>query len=359
MRHQPHPLSGVEQHRHIMNSICTWHTIGRPSLVTLLSLAALLWAAGCSKPTAPDPTVLAKVGKTEIREEDFLRELAWRREHRRPAIDRAELLEEMILQEALLQRARRSGLDADPEVQREINKLLVNALLDRTTVAPRKAVTVTAEEIKVAYESNLETYSRPAKARLALLHLRVSPKASEAKRSEIRARLEEARQRALTEPAPRGRGAAAQGFGPLSVDYSDDQASRYRGGDVGWFDVGQGAVSRWPREVTDVGFALDKDAISQVLEAEGGFYLVMKTDWREAAITPLEQVQAVLRQSILVQKRKDVGMAFRQGVLAETGVTVNKERLAALDLPSSDAALAQNQAAPSGLPDLEKTTGNP
>ena len=34
--------------------------------------------------------------------------------------------------------------------------------------------------------------------------------------------------------------AKAPGFGPLAIAYSEDQATRYKGGDVGWVEAARG-----------------------------------------------------------------------------------------------------------------------
>ena len=46
--------------------------------IALLGAAGLIALAGCAKPQAPDPTILATVGDRVIRVEDVQREIAWR-----------------------------------------------------------------------------------------------------------------------------------------------------------------------------------------------------------------------------------------------------------------------------------------
>lgn len=313
----------------------------------LLGFAGLLAFTGCRQ--AQSPEVLARVGETVITTDDVRAEIDRRRRANRPVPAKEDLLQEMIDYQALLHRARHMGLPEDPEVKRELNNLLVGKLLERELAPRRDAVDVTDQEIKAEYEQNREKYGRPAKIRLALLYLECSAKSSEAKRAETRARLEEARRQVLTNPPSGGRGAAAGGFGALAIECSDDQASRFRGGDIGWLEPG--ASYRWPHEVLEAGFALEKNQVSAVLELEAGMYLVMKTDSREAAITPLEQVEAGLRQRVLVRKQRALDEAFRKESVQQARTIIYREVLAAFQPPPSTGAVAQaRNAVPSPWP---------
>src|SRR5215212_531583 len=88
-------------------------------------LGAALALAGCSKSPKPDPDVLAKVGTREIRTADLKREVERRRKLGRSVPGKELLLREMVQYEALLQRAKATAIDQDPQVEREIGNLLV------------------------------------------------------------------------------------------------------------------------------------------------------------------------------------------------------------------------------------------
>jgi parvulin-like peptidyl-prolyl isomerase len=303
---------------------------------------------GCSQKPAPD--VVAKVGSRDIRVSDLQREAERRRALHRAAPDKEVLLQEMIQQEALVQRARRAGLDKDPQLVREMENLLVGRLLDRELAQRIEAVTVSPEEIRANYEVNLAKYTQPAKSRLAILFLETGTKSSEAKRAETRERLAEARRKFLENPEAARRTSPVPGFGALALNYSDDQASRYRSGDLGWFEAGARA-QRFPAVVLEAGCALATNQLSEIIETGAGFYLVLKTDARPAAVTPLEKVEADLRQSVLLKKRRELDAAFRQEAVALAGVTRHTNALAAVELPPPAPTLARNgDAGPPAFP---------
>lgn len=289
-------------------------------------------------PAAPAVAVVARVGERTVTGPELLREMERRQATRRssPSPTREGVLQEMVDHLALFQHARALGLDQEPAVQQEIESLMVRRVLERE-LAPRvEAVEVTAEEVEAAYQRDLVRYTQPAKDRLAILFLEAPAKASATRRDEARARLEDARRRILAQPAAGGRGPAARGFGTLAIDYSDDQASRYRGGDIGWLEPDNFAY-RWPRVVLEAGYALPDGGVSEVLETEAGPYLVMKTDARPSQVTPLAKVEPTIRHAVLIEKRKALEDAYRREIAQRIGSRIDEAALAAVPIPEAPA----------------------
>jgi len=193
---------------------------------------------------------------------------------------------------------------------------------------------VSEDELRAAYEADTAKHSRPAKVRLAILQLQGDTAMSDAKKAELRARMEEGLKKAAETPVEGGRGAASMGFGAVAVEYSDDQVSRYRGGDIGWLDEGNFSY-RWPKEVLAAGYALDKGKCSGIIEAGGSLYAVMKTDAREGSTTSFEEAKSSLRRELFAKKRS----AIESGFLAEnrslTGAEIRSEVLSTLSLPAA------------------------
>jgi parvulin-like peptidyl-prolyl isomerase len=308
-----------------------------------IELALLVSACGalcvsCSKEPEPTraPDVVARVGGTEITVADMEAEAARRRAIGRAVPDRDTLLDEMIAFEALLERAREAGLSEDPAIQYEFDKLLIARLKDRQLAPRLDDLDVNEETVKAEYEQRIDEFTKPAKTRLAALKISVHPNATAARRGEARARIEEARRRFIENPPAGGRGPAAQGFGAIAIDYTDDQVSRYRGGDLGWLEAGT-VLSQWPTEVVETGFSLGKGDVSEIIEDENGFYLVMKADERPARVTPFERVRATLRQGLLAEKRIEVQDLFVTESIEQANVEKWAEALDAVDLPGQSA----------------------
>jgi len=312
-----------------MNSLASSAAAAVP-LVAALGLLAL---AGCAKSPAPDPSVVATVGDRVIRLEDVQREVAWRQNARRAVPEPAALLEEVVSQEALVRKARAAGLDQDPEYLRACRSLLISKIKERELTPRVEALQVSAEELQAAYEKEIDRHTQPAKARLALVQIKTDPKMDERRMAELRTRIDEARAQALDLTN------ANAGFGPVAVAYSEDQPTRYKGGDVGWFDEGQ-THYRWPAEVIRAGFALKTSSeVSEVIRAENGFYLVKKLDTRASTVTAQTQVEERLRRQLLAQKREQTEKSFLHDARQTAGVQIFPEALASL--PASSTMVAR------------------
>lgn len=324
----------------------------------------LMLMAGCGREPAQEGrpssdgapgNVLARVGKRVIRVEDMSAEARRRAALGRPVGSAEELLSDMIMRASLLEQAERRNLQSDAAVQRKMEAVLIGALRDRELEPRLATIEVTDTDVRAEYERRQEEYTRPAQVRLAGLRLPLNPGASEPKRRETAARLAEARRHVIENPPPGGRGPAAQGFGPLAVRYSEDQASRYRGGDLGWLKVGA-VLSNWPQAVLETGFNLEKGAVSDVIETRDGVYLVMKTDARPATVTPFEDVRGILRQSLLVQKRKLVQKRYFDEVLESIEHNVHSNRLAEVVLPAEATNASQSEREAAEFPRLRGDT---
>jgi parvulin-like peptidyl-prolyl isomerase len=108
---------------------------------------------------------------------------------------------------------------------------------------------------------------------------------------------------------------------------------------------------RWPRKVLEAAYALEKGAITEVIEAEGGVYLAMKTEARELAVTPFDRVEATIRHSLLLKKRHEIEEVFRQQAVQLAGVQIDEKVLASVEVSPAPAVVAQQgDARPPGLP---------
>jgi peptidyl-prolyl cis-trans isomerase C len=291
-------------------------------------------------PKSQGPAVLAKVGAREIAIEDFQQEVAWRRQNGRPVPDKAMLLEEMIARELRVQKARVAGLEHDPGVRRTYEDILAAKIEQRELMPLLEAAEVARVEIEAAYQTNLARYTQPAKYHLALIYIKTDRRTSSARLAEIESRMAEARHLAQAMPA------RSQGLGRVAADFSEDQASRYKGGDIGWFDQGRVGY-RWPSEVIAAGCALRENGdLSEVLHTAEGFYLVMRLDYRPQRVTPLESVEPAIRRQLLADKQRQVQARFAQDLRALAPVQIDARVLAGLESSTTTMAEAKERVPP-------------
>lgn len=332
-----------------------WGRFGlRLPLVWILAFVALL-AAGC-RPSpgtveTADPTVVAEVGARKITEADLLAEANLRAGNRRSVPDKEALLRDMIQREAVLQRASEVGLDQNPVVRREMENVLIRHLLATELDPKRESISVSSNEVSAEFEAHPERYGHPAQARFAILFRAIAPRATEVTRAEVRRRLEEVASSGasavVTDATPGG----VPGFGSIAAEVSEDQVSRYRGGDIGWLSRGQ-VPSRIPARVIETGWSLAQGRPSGVLEETNGFYVILKTDVREPGRVSFAAVEPTLRQSLLVRKRKEAEEEYRAGIARRFPSRIHTNVLDALTLPEATSALtaSNRQSQPPALP---------
>ncbi len=274
-----------------------------------------------------DPGLIAKVGPREIRVEDFQQEVRRRGGAHPEQIDKNALLDEMIEDEALMAKAIETGLDKDPEIMRAYRNMLISAFKKRYLLPRIKEGEVTDAEVQTYYKTHPDEFTRPAKVRLALLYMAIPSKSSAQSSVEaVRAKIVEVRKKALDLQAERG-------FGSLAVNYSDDQTTRYKGGDIGW--VEEGNSYRWDSAVLSAGFALENIGdISDIIVATDGFYLVKLLDRRSAEVMQQDKAAARIRYKLMQEKEKNIEKVFQEEMRAAIEIVIYPEILASVPLPA-------------------------
>lgn len=306
---------------------------------------ALLLAAGCGRqaavPTAgapepaADPGVLAVVDGRAVTEGDFQ---AWW--GKRPAAadspkSRQEVMDQLIERSALAGAARRAGLDRDPGLAAEIDRLLI-ARLQATQLQERlDRVEVSEADLAAEYERGRTTrYHQPERVRVAVLWFETRGQEPLAERYRPRLEAVRAQVRQAGAALP-----ATNGFGDLARTHSEHRASRFRGGDVGWLPE-SGAADPWGTAVRGLAATLREPGdLSEVSATPAGLFLVRLIDRQPGADQPFAAVREQIRRTLRADRRRQVEEQFRQEILQAARVERPPDmaaRVAAIRLPSTD-----------------------
>jgi parvulin-like peptidyl-prolyl isomerase len=297
-------------------------------------LLAVIAISGCKKPVAEN--VLARVGDREIRIDEFSSLVETRQRTSPVPVDAARLLDELVARETLVQAARKAGFEDDREVREQIRDILAAKVKERVLAPQLEAATVSDAEVQKAYEARRAEFTTPERAHLAVLFLQAPAGDAAA----VRQRLENA-QSQIRQVSLKGE----QSFGALAVEYSEDQETRYRGGDLGWVERGR-HPQRIEPAVIETGFALtEPGTISDVIRGERGFYLVKLVERQGPSVAPLEKVEPAIRAGLLREKREQIEAKFVAKIRETVPVEVHPERL-----PASVPASAPAASLPPKLP---------
>jgi parvulin-like peptidyl-prolyl isomerase len=251
---------------------------------------------------------------------------------------RDRVLEEMIGLKAALAKARAKGQDREPQTRKLIDQLIASQFLEAEFA--RRTLTnspVSDTEITAYYETHPQEFRVPASVRAGVVFLKVSSKASPEKLAEMRGRAEELRAQAVTTDEA--------GFARLVQQHSDDQSSRYTGGDTGWLRAGESS-GHWPGAVVEAALALAKIGdVAGLVETTNGFFVVRLTERRAAAVRPLADVREAVRFQLQQNRQRQQQEEFAAELKRGLNIQINEAVLNTIT-----AAKAGPTSAPPSLP---------
>lgn len=265
--------------------------------------------------------IVAQVGDSRITTEQFSQYVALRGSAAGSLGVKQQLLDEMIQREAQIAVARQLGYDSVPEVTRALQNALIAQLRDRQLNARLDQLVVSDDEIDAYYQANIQKYTTPAQNRLAIVRFDLFASAPEEQARTVTELATRVHKLAQSQPED------VRGFGTLAARYSNDQASRYVGGDIGWHSASiQGldpAVKKAIAELEEIG------SMSPIVQGGDALYLVKLLDKREQVVTPASVVASNIRVQLTQQKRREMEAEWIQSVISQARpITVNTEALA-------------------------------
>ena len=200
------------------------------------------------------------------------------------------LLDQQIDRKALVQEARKTGLDKDPAVQRQM-ALAEDTALQSALLSKQVGPTVTEEAIRARYDK--EMADKPGQEEVHARHILV-PTEEEAKK--VIAELKK-----------------GADFAALAKQYSKDPGAA-QGGDLGWFKKDEMVPA-----FSAAAFALKPGQVSdKPVKTEFGWHVIKLEEKRHAEPPTFEQAHDGLRQKMI---QEGVQKAVKQ---ARADVTVEK-----------------------------------
>lgn len=157
--------------------------------------------------------------------------------------------------------------------QRKIRYLL----LDRDEW--RKRIVVPANDVQRYYNDNIELFQTPEQVRASHILLETAGKDEAEVRKQAESILAQAR--------------AGADFAELAKKFSEDEATRDKGGDLDYFTRG-----RMVPEFESVAFALEPGQVSDLVRSQFGFHIIKVADKRPASTRPLDEVRQPIQEQL-------------------------------------------------------------
>jgi peptidyl-prolyl cis-trans isomerase D len=160
-------------------------------------------------------------------------------------------------------------------------------LLDLATL--RSHVQVDEDEIKAYYEQNLARYKTEDRSHVAQILFKTIGM-TDSQIQEVRKKAEDVLKKAKT----------GSDFAMLAMQYSEDEATKDKGGDLGWIVRGQTVP-----EFEAAAFQLPKGSISDVITTPYGLLIIKVLDQEKARTQPLEEVRASIVMTLQEEKAEE------------------------------------------------------
>ena len=151
------------------------------------------------------------------------------------------------------------------------------ALVD--TQAIRNRTQVSAEDIKRSYEDNQQQYSTPEQVRASHILLKTEGKDDAAVKKQAEDLLAKVK--------------AGADFAKLATEYSEDEGSKTKGGDLDFFPKGQMVP-----EFDKAAFSMKVGEISPLVKTQYGYHIIKLTDKKAPTTKSLDEVRAQIEDQI-------------------------------------------------------------
>lgn len=285
------------------------------------TVAIQRWLAPAeTAPAMPAEQVLAVVDGQPITTADFADEMAERGAGNFGTVAaRRGLLDDMVQTKVLAANGRARGYLGEYGVRRELESIVAGKY-QREVIEPQlAALDVNDDEVAAYYADHQRRFVIPEAAHAAIIFFEVRAHTPDDVVAETRARAARVHAEAARQHEPT--------FGVLAIDNSDDQASRYRGGDVGWLAAGQ-PDSRWEPAVMEAIFALEQPGdLAPVVETPSGLYVIRLLEKQPESLRPLEEVAPAIHYLLMAEKRAQRSEALYALAAAKVAVEVHADRL--------------------------------
>lgn len=175
--------------------------------------------------------------------------------------------------------------------------------------ALRARMTVTPAEVQARYQQNLQSYTTPEQIRASHILFKTEGK-------------DDAAVKKLAESVLAKVNAGGD-FAALARQYSEDEGSKDRGGDLDFF--ARGAMVK---EFEDAAWAMKPGETSGLVKTPYGYHIIRVTDHRDATTRTLEEVRASLEDAIRYDKARAEASQIATSVAADLKTPADLDRVA-------------------------------
>lgn len=241
-----------------------------------------------------------------------------------------ELMTKIVEGELVAMKAIKDGVLNDPILLSQVKNTIARYYSGtKMKVQIEESLKVSEDEMKKYYEEKKDTFNTPEKVKAS--HILV--KITESRDKEAARKLAE-KIAAEAEKSAKEMGS----FAKLAEKYSEDEGSKKRGGDLGYFQRTEEGGTM-VKEFSDGAFALQNVGdISKPVESEFGFHIIKLTGKKEKVEKTFEDVKLNIENTLKTEKRKTAYEDMIESYKKELGYKFDKDAAVAIEISTSEAA---------------------
>ncbi len=176
--------------------------------------------------------------------------------------------------------------------------------------AMRDRIQIPAQDIQRAYDDNQQQYSTPEQVRASHILLKTEGKDQAA----VQKRAEEVLAKARS----------GADFAALATQFSEDEGSKVKGGDLDYFGKGQMVP-----EFDKVAFSLPPGQISDLVKSQYGFHIIKVVDKKAGVTKPLAEVRAQIEDQLKWERAQAEAQRTADDVAAKLKTPADFDTVAA------------------------------
>jgi peptidyl-prolyl cis-trans isomerase C len=266
-------------------------------------------------------TALAKVDDVVITVGDFQERINAQSPYIRARYtsleQKKEFLDNLIRFEVLAKEAFERGFDKDPDVVRTMKQVMIQKLMKDEFENKLSPDSIAEAEMQKFYEEHSNEYNKPEEVRVSAIIVKNKNTAAE-----------------VAKQAHGDKGKTNKGFRELVAQYSTDEQTKIRGGDLRYFSAQNPDI---PKPVIEAAFSLGKtgDVAGPIAAGNGTHYIIKQTGHRRAVTKSFDDVKRQIQNRIYRDKRTTAQKDFIQDLRTKAKVEVFDKNLAKIRVDTS------------------------
>ena len=268
--------------------------------------------------TRQDP-ILGRAGDYVVKQSDVDRMLTYYPEETRRRLqenpgERETLVQRMLQIKIVADVARKENFDRRPQIKKQL-AYVADDFLSREYLAKvvMQDPVVSDADLKEYYTRNKQSLGVPEQVRARHILFRVDPAASQDEKNKARDRAQAVLKQVQ----------AGEDFAELAAAHSDDEGSRAKGGDLGYFSPGQMVP-----DFEDVAFYTNPGETSDIVETKYGYHIIRVEDHIDARERSFEEMKDVIREKLHKQLVMFKVEKFIRQATEEAGMQIYPDRMA-------------------------------